>query len=222
MAEDTESMKEVYARLDADYFKNSLHSVNPIVRGYHCHRHAMIRKWISQAGPNPSILDIGCGSCEWNTDKLPVMGLDLSPGPMEQGQRAGRLSKSVRSDFEKGLPFPDASFDVVVLGEVLEHVARPPALLGEIRRVLKAGGRLLITVPYDAPVTLHYLLFPLQCFYMGWIRNVEFYRHFCGHINHYSPATLRRTLRDSGFEEQETATWNLLGICMLALKPKKS
>jgi SAM-dependent methyltransferase len=50
------------------------------------------------------------------------------------------------------LPFRDASFDTVVLLEVLEHVADAPAVLDEIARVLKPGGRLLLSVPFLYPL----------------------------------------------------------------------
>ena len=44
--------------------------------------------------------------------------------------------------------FPDASFDVVFLMEVLEHVAAPDAALSEIHRVLAPGGRLVLSTPF--------------------------------------------------------------------------
>ena len=46
------------------------------------------------------------------------------------------------------LPFRDASFDAVKATEVLEHVADVPRALGECRRVLRPGGRLVATVPF--------------------------------------------------------------------------
>lgn len=47
----------------------------------------------------------------------------------------------------ESLAFPDASFDVVTCLEVIEHVARPTALLAEIARVLVPGGTLVLTCP---------------------------------------------------------------------------
>jgi SAM-dependent methyltransferase len=46
------------------------------------------------------------------------------------------------------LPFAGGVFDAVVCAEVLEHVYHPRRVLEEVQRVLKAGGRLLITVPF--------------------------------------------------------------------------
>jgi SAM-dependent methyltransferase len=50
------------------------------------------------------------------------------------------------------LPFAGASFDTVLLLEVLEHVADAPGVLAEIARVLKPGAVLLISVPFLYPI----------------------------------------------------------------------
>lgn len=47
----------------------------------------------------------------------------------------------------KGLPYPDASFDVVTLVEVIEHLENHRAALSELARVLKPGGILILTTP---------------------------------------------------------------------------
>jgi SAM-dependent methyltransferase len=47
------------------------------------------------------------------------------------------------------LPFPGGSFDAVLCSQVLEHVFAPKDFLGEIHRVLRPGGRLLLTVPFS-------------------------------------------------------------------------
>lgn len=49
-------------------------------------------------------------------------------------------------------PFADDCFDLVVCGEVLEHIADPRPVLSEIRRVLKPGGMVLMTVPFLYPI----------------------------------------------------------------------
>ena len=49
------------------------------------------------------------------------------------------------------MPFSDASMDVVLATQVLEHIPDPIAVIGEIRRVLKPGGTLLLSVPSIFP-----------------------------------------------------------------------
>jgi SAM-dependent methyltransferase len=66
--------------------------------------------------------------------------LDVSPG----------ASVDVVGDARQ-MPFPDASMDVVLITQVLEHVAEPIAVIGEIRRVLKPGGSLFLSVPSIFP-----------------------------------------------------------------------
>jgi SAM-dependent methyltransferase len=52
-----------------------------------------------------------------------------------------------RIDIE-AIPFPDATFDVVICNHVLEHVDRPAVALSEARRVLRGGGRLICQTPF--------------------------------------------------------------------------
>ena len=50
-------------------------------------------------------------------------------------------------DLTRGLPYPDQSFDLVVLTEVIEHLENHRAALGEVARVLRPGGHLILTTP---------------------------------------------------------------------------
>ncbi len=61
------------------------------------------------------------------------------------------LSSSAQPDFlcdATQVPVPDASYDVVILSEVLEHVMEPYLVLKEVHRILKPGGKVFISVPY--------------------------------------------------------------------------
>lgn len=50
-------------------------------------------------------------------------------------------------DLTRGLPYPDASFDLVLLTEVIEHLENHRAAICELARVLRPGGRLILTTP---------------------------------------------------------------------------
>jgi 2-polyprenyl-3-methyl-5-hydroxy-6-metoxy-1,4-benzoquinol methylase len=59
-------------------------------------------------------------------------------------------------DFE---PENDEKYDFITLGEVLEHVEKPVALLKKIRSLLKPNGVLFLTTPANAPAIDHIYLF---------------------------------------------------------------
>ncbi len=51
-------------------------------------------------------------------------------------------------DLNSPLPFDDASFDTVILSDVLEHLAEPQLIWAEMARILAPGGRVLLNVPF--------------------------------------------------------------------------
>ncbi|HDZ77512.1 MAG TPA: methyltransferase domain-containing protein [Candidatus Omnitrophica bacterium] len=57
------------------------------------------------------------------------------------------LDKLLGDNIEGKLDFPDNYFDYVTLIAVIEHISHPEQLIIEIRRILKTGGRLIITTP---------------------------------------------------------------------------
>ena len=58
----------------------------------------------------------------------------------------------------RNMPFSDASMDVILITQVLEHVPEPIAVISEIRRVLKPGGTLLLSVRLFSPNTDHQVI----------------------------------------------------------------
>lgn len=90
------------------------------------------------------VLDVGCGSKPYR-EFIPAaryVGLEVDT-PRTRASFAADAYYDGRT-----LPFPDASFDAVLCSQVFEHVFMPPEFLAEIRRVLRPGGRLLLTVPF--------------------------------------------------------------------------
>jgi SAM-dependent methyltransferase len=86
-----------------------------------------------------------------------LAGLVVNIGSGEDLRQFGRRtihvdahapSVSVRADFAMDLPFRDRAFDAAICSEVLEHVPDDRRVIREMARVLKPGGRAIVTVPF--------------------------------------------------------------------------
>lgn len=98
------------------------------------------------------LLELGAGHCEI-ARLLRDRGWQVHTADLEASRVAEAIAlgfPATRSDLNDPLPFPDAAFDFVVMLEVIEHVVRAEAALGEVARVLSPGGRLLLTTPNHA------------------------------------------------------------------------
>ena len=94
---------------------------------------------------NGRILDVGCGSKPYKSlfDFKEYIGVDIeNPGHDHSSEDVDVIYDG------KTLPFEAATFDSVITNQVFEHVFHPAAFLNEINRVLKPGGKLLLTVPF--------------------------------------------------------------------------
>jgi SAM-dependent methyltransferase len=91
------------------------------------------------------LLDVGCGGGWLGEHFDRYTGIDVSAEAVAAARERGLEALQVRP--EEPLPFDDASFDGVVLKDVLEHVGDPVALVGEVRRVLRPGGRAFASSP---------------------------------------------------------------------------
>ena len=104
--------------------------------------------------PADALLDIGCGARPWflmRTSFDRRVGLDQL-APAEGAWPAGVEMIRATLAGEMRLPFPDSAFACVTCLAVIEHLdpAGLPTLLAEMRRVLRPGGRLILTTPHAA------------------------------------------------------------------------
>lgn len=98
--------------------------------------------------PVSRIVDIGCGTgltLKRLEEVGPASGVDISPAAITYCRRRGCRRLCLAE--EEKLPLGDGKIDLVVSMDVIEHLDRDYLHLREYRRVLKPGGRLLLTVP---------------------------------------------------------------------------
>jgi len=119
------------------------------IRLEHFHRYALA---LSLA-KNKRVLDVACGegygSALLSEAAIEVVGVDISQEAVAHASKVyqGRANLHFleKSAFDIGLP--DASFDLVVSFETIEHLLEQDQMLAELRRVLKPDGLLLISSP---------------------------------------------------------------------------
>src|SRR5690349_1520936 len=104
---------------------------------------------LSSLRPGLDLLDVGCGPGTITVDLARrvapgrTLGIDRASEVLEQA-RAHALARGVEIELRTGdvyaLDLPDASFDVIHLHQVLQHLTDPVRALRELRRVLRPGG----------------------------------------------------------------------------------
>lgn len=188
-----------------DYQRLAREKGHPIQRFWHGQKWRLVAATLGVQKAD-RVLDAGAGSSEianrLRGEAAFVCATDLSIAPLLFMARTGRSQERDGNDSPMAyvaadlhaLPYQDASFDRVVLLEVIEHLPpdRVPRCLGELRRVLAPGGKLLLTTPNYRSI------WPV----LEWLVD-----HFGGaapmggeqHICRFHPEKLRRALTQNGF-----------------------
>ncbi len=137
---------------------------------------AAIKEYIPNGA---SFLDVGCGAgyamkraqADFNCT---TFGVDPEPG----AHGVGRYDKSnmdglnIQQSFAEKLPFEDNSFDIVYCSHVLEHVNDEEQSLREMKRVLKPGGTLLLSMPTAAMAAVNLVM---ELLFTSHMRFVNFF-----------------------------------------------
>lgn len=151
--------------------------------------------------PGFKVLDAGCGggrhlSEAFRARGVSVVGIDLN---RDDALKAHNTTKIMRHEGEDGggaslvmvsdvtrLPFKDASFDIVICSEVLEHIPDHGQAISEIIRVLKPGRSLVVSVPRYLPERI--------C----WALSEDYHNEEGGHIRIYRTSELIGLLEKAG------------------------
>jgi len=170
---------------------------------------ANFRRWMDEElrglKPDAPVIEVGCGDASFTMDLARhsscVTAIDISAGQIEENARRLPAITFLQHDVSERFPFEDSEFEVVWCSEVLEHLFDPAFALREMHRILRPGGRLLVTVPYH-----------------GILKNVlialfRWNQHFAPdnpHIRFYTKETLARIVREAGFASPRMRT---CGMC---------
>ena len=106
----------------------------------------------SGAGPGDTVLDVACGPglvvCAFAKVVAHATGIDITPAMLDRARQLQAEKGLTNVTWKLGdvlsLPFPDASFSIVTSRFAFHHILDPLAVLGEMKRVCKPGGRVVV------------------------------------------------------------------------------
>ena len=141
-----------------------------------------------------------------------MVGIDTDIKKVRYLKRAKGIKSHVLLGTISNLPFENEAFEQIMCSEVIEHVPKSEALFPEIRRVLKRGGRLIITTPDYGRV-----IWP----FFEWIYGKVMPHGYADqHISHYNYNELWQLLEKNGFEIIEHSSF--LGAIIIISAEKRA
>jgi 2-polyprenyl-3-methyl-5-hydroxy-6-metoxy-1,4-benzoquinol methylase len=185
----------VLRRTEMKEVPNSLADKRPYV----IKRFLLTRDLLLESNPE-NILDIGCNDgllLSLLSQGIEKHGIDL----VEQPQLFENTMDYMKHDVSTGLPYADGTFDVVNSSEVIEHLTDTESFLQECYRVLKPGGRIVISTP-----NLHYWRNIIEWLKGNQFFFVDYHKHQEGHVRYFCSSTLRELARNVGFQNIQTFT----------------
>lgn len=147
--DDVELWNDQFARQhDIDEY---YHQSGFLIRAIEQRRLTCIRRMVAPT-PADQILEVGCGGGHVLRlfPESELTGVDVSGEMLRKAQRnlKGYRARLLKGEL-KELDLPAQGFDKIICSEVLEHAVDPARILEEIHRLLKPGGRAVITFPND-------------------------------------------------------------------------
>ena len=172
---------------------------------------------------NLKILDIGCWDGSYAARYMKktnrIYGIESSIFASKVARKKGIVVK--QGDFMEKTFFNDTKFDIVVAGEVIEHIFDTDLFLQKIRKLLRNRGILILTTPNVASLPRRILLFlginPV-------LENRTLINESAGHIRYFTFSDMYRLLTDNKFHvlksESDILNFNNQGTLYSTLIPK--
>lgn len=150
---------------------------------------------------HPRLLDAGCGAGPalpyLQSQGYRLTASDFIYFPLLEAHKRAPDVPLLNCDLNQGLPFCDASFEVILASEVIEHLSQAELFLAEARRVLAPGGTLLLTTPN---------LWDVRRAWAALTGTTWSGHRDPTHINLLEPSGLRRLLLEAGFRRVRVRT----------------
>ncbi len=184
--------EETLAQYDADYYRSGDRGYVDYLGDESVYRAEFRRRLhtLRTAGARGRLLDVGCatGACLTEARALGFRASGLEPSDEMAAVARERSGCPVQALSLDRAVFARASYDVIVMFDVLEHLTDPVAAATKVRRALRPGGLLAVTVPD----------------FGGWWARVGGRRWPMitpwEHLVYFTRATVRATLATAGFE----------------------
>lgn len=149
---------------------------------------------------NANVLDIGCYDGTFllkiKNKNAHLFGIEASDFGVKKCEENGIIAKQFFFDDKNPAPFESGFFDVVIIGEIIEHIYDTDFFLEEISRLLKPNGKLLISTPNIASFGRRMLLL------LGRNPIIELSPNendSSGHIRYFTFDTLKKLLNKHNF-----------------------
>lgn len=143
------------------------------------------------------VLDFGCGKGAMLSEVLKinpllqVTGVDVSDEALKVAKNKLKKCQFMQIKDGERIPFKSGFFDFIIASDVLEHVYDTEKTFSELKRILKKGGNILITVPYHGLVKN----LIISLFYFEFI-----FDPYSPHIRFYTKKSLLKCLSKANFK----------------------
>lgn len=162
--------------------------IDKLLRQWRC------RKVIKHIPKNSVVCDIGCGE---KAVFLKTVSNSIKKGIGLDEKAIDYLDSKLeikKCRFSADIPLKDESCDIITMMAVLEHLSKPQEILNECRRILKKGGKLILTVPAPAAKKiLEFLAFRLRIIDENEIKD---------HKNYFKASEIEKMLLIAGFKKE--------------------